>query len=211
MTSFTLADADTMRQFAESHVDEGWDPVEVGNEDQIGNIVMEARTKGIITCPEGAEVDFDYSADGDGGGFQFLVRLTRDVAGSRPRIITLASPFGEMRNIVSFQVTGPAAVAEILAMAVVEANAVVADLAAYNAAEPHVLVEPTLAGEVTAVLSQALTDADAEIRRVHEDDDYSEEDIEYAVEWRDRVEAASKAFEAAATYLARRSAAESQG
>lgn len=121
---FTLAaDPETLYRFLADHVVDDWNPLEVGGEDSIYSLVHDAHDKGIIAGPADVDLEFEYSADGDGGGFTYLVRINREIDGRR-RSLTLASDWREMRNLVSCcgEVTGIDAGAEILQDAVAAGN-----------------------------------------------------------------------------------------
>lgn len=176
---FQLA-AGGVTEFAGEHVDESWDPVVVGNEDTIADLVSQAQQRGVIQAPTGAQLSFEYSADADGGGYQYHVILERTLADDTKRSITLASAWSGMVNVVSLagEVKGTPAVTAILEGAVAEANAVLGDFAAF--AEPTIQVlhsrDPDSACDVELYVDGEPFKGKAEVEDMDPGRGYEEED-----------------------------------
>ena len=56
-------------------IDHGWDPVAIGQENQVYLLVSNAVDGGIISKPEHSDLGFEYVADDDGGYYFFLIRV----------------------------------------------------------------------------------------------------------------------------------------
>lgn len=91
-----------------------WEPRAYEEESTVYLLVRLAGDAGIITAPDGMELDFRYSDDSDGGHYCFHV-------GVGPRV-ELASYIQEMRKLGDHDATGTEAALSILREAVQKAN-----------------------------------------------------------------------------------------
>ena len=105
-----------------------WDPVGVGNEKDVYQLVRNAVYAGIIGRPDSYDIDFEYADDEDGGYYFFLVRV-----GDGLNQIKLASFAHEMRKLGERDAVGAAAALAILREAVSAANGVLRNLDEYVA------------------------------------------------------------------------------
>lgn len=102
-----------------------WNPREFDEEDTVFFLLRLAVDGGIITAPEGLDLDFEYVADGDGGYYYFLIRVTYD--------LKLATYSEEMRKLGNRNASGAAAAMAILREGVEKANRTLRTLDAYVA------------------------------------------------------------------------------
>jgi hypothetical protein len=105
-----------------------WNPLDPGEESTIYLLVRRAQEAGVLTAPPGAEVDFEYSDDCDGGYYRFLLDL------SAPAPLKLASYAEEMRKLGEREATGIDAAMAILREAQHAANQLLYQLAEFIAA-----------------------------------------------------------------------------
>jgi hypothetical protein len=128
---FTL-DEDKAREWLQPEGDGGlpeitedWEPLSTDNEIDIYNLVHDAGEAGIIGKPDDYDLDFEYVDDGDGGYYQFVIRI-----GVR---LKLTSRSEEMRKLGERDATGTAAALAILREAVETANTELYNLDEYVA------------------------------------------------------------------------------
>lgn len=105
-----------------------WQPRAVGEEDGTFLLVRAAQETGALRGPPGAELDFEYVDDGDGGYYRYILRL------ADPKPLLLASPLEEMALLGDPDAIGINAAIAILAEAMDTANQLLTDLATYIAA-----------------------------------------------------------------------------
>jgi hypothetical protein len=103
-----------------------WKPLDPDEEPTVFRLVRYAVELGIITAPEGMDLDWEYMPDGDGGYYRFLVYIGDPVPWMR-----LASHAEEMRKLGARDATGVPAALAILQEAVTKANRTLADLDKY--------------------------------------------------------------------------------
>lgn len=105
-----------------------WSPSGDYDGDTIGGMTYEASGQGIITAPDGMTVEYEYTTDGDGGGFRWLL-----YTGQNYRSLRIASPYQRAWRIGEYDAYGAEAAVLVLANAVEWANNLLDDLAAYVA------------------------------------------------------------------------------
>jgi len=94
-----------------------WNPLEEpGGEDDVFLLVRAAQEAGVLSGPPGAELDFEFTDDTDGGYYRFLLEL------ARPARLKLASYAEEWRKLVTRDACGADAALEILREAEITAN-----------------------------------------------------------------------------------------
>ncbi len=105
-----------------------WNPVEAGEEGAVYLLVRGAQEAGVLIAPPGAEIDFEYSDDSDGGCYRFVLAV------SAPAPLTLASYAQEMRKLGDRDATGAEAAMAILREAERAANQILRQLTEFIAA-----------------------------------------------------------------------------
>lgn len=113
-------------------LESSWSPIAIGNESDIYTLVYEAQRAGVIrTRFDPAwepEVAYVYDSDDDGGAYCWTLTLRAPQMGVLDAL-RLCSLWREQRKVVcSYETSGRAAVEEILADAVDEANLLYATL-----------------------------------------------------------------------------------
>jgi hypothetical protein len=115
-----------------------WDPIQPGEEDTIYLLVRSAQEAGVLSGPPGAEIDFEFSGDDDGGYHRFLLDL------STPTRLKLASYARDMRALGTRDVSGHLAAVAILREAEWAGNGLLQQLSDFVAAvtsQPPVTTE----------------------------------------------------------------------
>jgi len=97
----------------------GWCPSHDGHSGTVSELLHIARAAGIITCPPGWEVAYEYASDVDGDGYRWLL-----VSGDERRPVILADAF----NDAFPSSTGAEAALDLLREAVTAGNELLGDL-----------------------------------------------------------------------------------
>ena len=105
-----------------------WRPRDVGEEDGTFLLVRGAQESGVLHGPPGADLDFEYIDDGDGGYYRYILHL------NEPRPLIIASHPEEMTHLGDPDATSVNAAMAILTEAQYIANRLLNDLAVYIAA-----------------------------------------------------------------------------